>query len=570
MKKIILLFTLCFPIFLTAQLTSEDFESYTVGTFDGQWDAANWVGWFGGASNTEISDEQALSGMNSLKVEMNDDVVALLGDLNTEGYEVKFHQFIPAGNGAYFNLQHAYTNAAGSWMLECYATPDGVAAMTSNTLQTPFPIVYDEWAEISIVFNFITGIGEMSYNGTAVNTFAIATGSNGGTGPNQLNAINFFGACAGTGCTSLAYYDDISVTFIPAPPHNARVLNPTPPSKYTTVPNGLEQPITLAADVWNIGAQDITNVTVTFNLKDGSGATVYSETSEPTLATTLQVPFAIDDNIYAKDDGNYVTGGVSTGTIVDPILGQEFEFIDLATIEGIFFAYEGDLAMGVDVTGLIYTMDANGMPDVLIASTDTLELDVAAMPDMPVFKTLEFADGVDLIPGDYLFAVQSLGDVTINVSFSASIYTPESVWAGLINAGTGAFAWNMFEDFNLPVSLAVRPLISLVGVDVDESAVNYVNDLKISPNPTQDFVTIDLELLETQDLRIEVFNTHGQQLKTIVDNNTFGGLYHLNMKEFSNGIYFVKFQIGEQVISRRVVFSYFLKYLIMHLQISFL
>ena len=95
----------------------------------------------------------------------------------------------------------------------------------------------------------------------------------------------------------------------------------------------------------------------------------------------------------------------------------------------------------------------------------------------------------------------------------------------------------------------------MVGVNVDESAVNYVNELEISPNPTQGFVNIDLELLENQDLTVEVFNVHGQQLKTIVDNNTFGGTYQLNLKEFSNGMYFVKLQIGEQVISRRVVLA---------------
>ena len=42
MKKIILIITICFPIFLSAQLTSDDFETYTLGAFDSQWDPANW------------------------------------------------------------------------------------------------------------------------------------------------------------------------------------------------------------------------------------------------------------------------------------------------------------------------------------------------------------------------------------------------------------------------------------------------------------------------------------------------------------------------------------------------
>ena len=595
MKKIILLIALSLPLFLSAQLTSDDFESYTIGDFDSQWDATQWVGWFGGPSNTTISDEQASSGTNSLKVEMNDDVVALLGDLNEEGYQISFKQFIPSGNGAYFNFQHSYTNTAGSWMVESYATPDGVATFSSAGQTINYPIVYDEWAELSFLFDFITGQAQFSYNGTPIATFFIVATSNGiGLGSNQVNAINFFGACQPAGCTALAYYDDVEVTFVPAPPHNARVINPIPPSEYTTVPNGLEQPITLSADVWNIGAEDITNVTMTFNLKDGSGATIYTETTDPVMSigsteqvtftgtgsytligvdnytmdyvvniaetdadmadntTTVQVPFAIDDNIYARDDGNYVGGGITVNNQTDPVLGQNFEFIDMATVDGILMAYEGSM-VGEVVRGLIYFLDANGMPETVIATTEPYTLTEAGVAGAPVFITLDFAEDIVLPADTYMFAVQQVGTVSLNLSFSLNVFTPETVWAQLTD-NTGSPVWNNLETLGIRAALAVRPLVSVVGTSIDES-VNYVNELQIAPNPTQDIITIDLELLETQELTVEVYNTNGQRLKTFSDDRTIGGQYQLNLKEYPSGIYYVKFQIGEQVLSRRVVLT---------------
>ena len=595
MKKIILLFALSLPLFLSAQLTSDDFESYSVGAFDGQWDTANWVGWFGGSSNVDISDEQANSGTHSMKVEMNDDIVALLGKLDEQGNEVSFMQYIPSGSGAYFNLQHNYTNTAGSWMIESYATPNGLATFGSAGAVINYPIVYDQWAEIKFIFNFITGQAEFSYNGTPIATFfIIATANGAGLGINQLNAINFFGTCAPAGCTSLAYYDDVQVTFVPAPPHNARVINPSPPSEYTTVPNGLEKPITLSADVQNIGAENITNVTMTFNLKDGSGATIYTETTDPVASigsgetatftgtgpftltgvdnftmdyelniaetdsdladnmTTLQVPFAIDDNIYARDDGNY---GGSVGILAQrrAILGQTFDFVDMATVGGIFFSYQAS-AIGEIVNGLIYSLDAAGNPDTLVATSEPFSIVEVDTSGNPIFVTLEFADEVVLMPGNYLFAVEQPTAISLNLSISPSVYTPMQAWGGLFDADD-LLTWNNLEAFNIRGALSVRPLVSLVGTSIDESAVNYINDLRISPNPTQDVITIDLELLETQDLSVEVYDTNGQLLKSLIDDRTIGGQYRLNLKEFPSGVYYVKFQIGEQFLSRRVVLA---------------
>lgn len=591
MKKILLLLAISFPLFISAQLVSDDFESYTVGDFDSQWDPNNWVGWFGNPSLSTISDEQANSGIHSLKIEQDDDIVALLGTLDAGIYEVSYDQYIPIGNAAYTNIQHNYTATAGDWMFEVYVLASGDFQVNSNGLafNVPGVAVFDQWANYNFSLNFITSVGAFSYNGQLVLEFPINTNAAGGAGLNQVNGINFYGGCLPAGgCTSLAYYDNVTVTEIPVPPHNASVINPVSLSEYTAVPLGLETPITLATEVANIGGMDVTDVSATFTIKDGAGTTILTETSNivasipsggmavleaPTTFTlpgtdvytvdyevniaemdsdladnllTTEVPFTIDPNIYARDNGMFDDGiGVNGGT---GIIGQTFEFVEMATVESIIMIYAGGIT-GDTINGHIFSMDAT-TPDQIIATTEMFVLDQdGGGVGAEAIKIMNFSTPVELAPGNYLFAIEQVSPNNMLLSTSADIFTLGTSWASTDQALT----WGNLEDFNIPRALGIRPFISVVGVDVDESASNYVNDLSITPNPTSDFITIQLDLLEVQDLQIEVYNMSGQKLKTLAEKNTIGGQYQMNLQSYPSGVYTVNIQIGEQMINRKVV-----------------
>ncbi len=590
MKKIILLITLCFPILLSAQLTSDDFESYTLGAFDSQWDPANWVGWFNNPSNATISDEQFNSGGQSVKIEPDDDLVALLGTLDAGIYEISYWQYVPAGSGAYTNLQHNYTSSAGDWMFEVYVNQDGTGQFNTGGIGYLFTPVSDQWVEYKFTLNFITSEATFSYNGTPLVDFAINT--NAGDmmpGLNQVNAINFYGGCLPQGnCTSLAYYDDVTITSLPAPDYDARILNPEPASPYSTVPNGLEQPLNLAASVKNVGGLDVTDVSVTFNVRDGGGSIIHTETSDvmPTLGSgeeasfvgsgtysftgtdnysveyvaniaetddnmsdnsqNIASPFALDPSIYARDNGNFDNGvGYNGGT---GRLGVMYEFIDAATVESMILAYSGGAA-GDTINGFIYSVDVDGIPDTVLATTEPFVTTGAGGGiGAETFATLTFTDGVEIPAGNFVFMVEQTSTTSLGVATSQNIHTPGTTWAT-----ADQITWNNLEDFGLPVPMAIRPFLSMVGVDTDESAANYVDELTISPNPTQDIVTIDLQLLETNDLTLQLFNGSGQVINTLVDKNTLGNQYQLNLEAYPSGIYFVKMQIGEQQLTRKVV-----------------
>ena len=82
MKRLLLIYFLFSTFAASAQLTNENFDSYNTGAFDAQWNAANWVGWFGGTSNVDIDNTFSHSAPNSMLVNSTtDDIVALLGTL---------------------------------------------------------------------------------------------------------------------------------------------------------------------------------------------------------------------------------------------------------------------------------------------------------------------------------------------------------------------------------------------------------------------------------------------------------------------------------------------------------
>lgn len=270
MKKTLLLFFACIPLIMSAQLTFDDFDSYTTGAFDSQWGVAQWIGWGGANSNVAISDAYANSGSNSMEIEAEDDIIALLGTLENGVADISFMQYIPSGNGAYFNFQNNYTNSAGSWAAEMFFSDQSAATgrLIAGGAETSFAIVHDTWVENRVEADFNDMLASYYYNGTLVYTWALNTIPDGSAGPNTLNGINFYGFCDGDNCTSLAYYDDVSSAYNPvnidAPIGYVNALNisPNPTSGQFVLDIELAEAKNLSAEIYNaqgqlVGTQNI-------------------------------------------------------------------------------------------------------------------------------------------------------------------------------------------------------------------------------------------------------------------------------------------------------------------------
>ncbi|MFT4644325.1 MAG: hypothetical protein ACI8SA_001482 [Dokdonia sp.] len=232
-------------VVVVSPLISDDFDDYTTGSFDGQFQAGQWTGWAGGPSNAVVTAEQAFSGTQSLKIwddaGTESDVVALLGTLSTGLDTISFMQYIPvAGTGAYYNLQHNYTDAAGDWAADVYfGTSPAAGEITTDGVVYPFTPTFDAWVEQMFVLDFTNSQGEFYYGGTLVHTWVLNTNSGGGAGLNTINAVNFYAANIGAGANSLAYYDNFGILMPPVsttqvkPFDGTFEINPNPTTGFT-------------------------------------------------------------------------------------------------------------------------------------------------------------------------------------------------------------------------------------------------------------------------------------------------------------------------------------------------
>jgi hypothetical protein len=74
-----------------------------------------------------------------------------------------------------------------------------------------FDAVYDTWVEVRQEIDLDNDYTTLYYNGNEIYSWQFSQDAGGGTELNVLDAINLYGACAGNGCTSLAYFDNIEM-----------------------------------------------------------------------------------------------------------------------------------------------------------------------------------------------------------------------------------------------------------------------------------------------------------------------------------------------------------------------
>ena len=80
---------------------------------------------------------------------------------------------------------------------------------------------------------------------------------------------------------------------------------------------------------------------------------------------------------------------------------------------------------------------------------------------------------------------------------------------------------------------------------------NQMDEISIFPNPTNDFVTIQLDNSKEKSLRIKIVNALGQ---TIIEKNEFNiSEKRIDLSDLNDGIYLIVVSVGEKEFSRKVV-----------------
>lgn len=174
-----------------------------------------------------------------------------------------------------------------------------------------------------------------------------------------------------------------------------------------------------------------------------------------------------------------------------------------------------------------------------------------------------------VLPAGYNYSVTSRIHDSFN-SGDSNIYTLD----GLVSYSTDGSKWSNAYDDLLPgdillngggtVYFHVAPYFAgetgtyLLDIAISRTtasgiAEELINDLiKVYPNPTKDFLTIDLNEFSGNLIRIDLFNIQGQK---VVTDHSFNQekILELPLGNLSDGIYFLQFQTNSGMLTRKII-----------------
>lgn len=114
------------------------------------------------------------------------------------------------------------------------------------------------------------------------------------------------------------------------------------------------------------------------------------------------------------------------------------------------------------------------------------------------------------------------------------------------------------NDTSYSVTVTSTPYTPLINtlcssVSIEENTADVL--FSISPNPTDDYVTVHFNLTSPQQTSVSLFNLCGQKLKTVLTEKQLAGEYEMkvDMRDLEAGIYFVKMSVGGKEEVRKVV-----------------
>ena len=190
-------------------LLEEDFESYTVGDYIAE-TSSIWSTWTIGGEGTDedgqISDEQANSGTQSLKVfgSVSGGPMDIYLPIGLEpAYEVSYYIYVPTGSSSYMNVQEQLTpGAPGFWAFDMVFSGNGSIQLSIDQVDIAWGSYnLDEWTSVSLRMDPANDRAEIYIGGVYLANFAF---------DGIIGGVNFFGMGDGNSA-GLYYIDDLVV-----------------------------------------------------------------------------------------------------------------------------------------------------------------------------------------------------------------------------------------------------------------------------------------------------------------------------------------------------------------------
>jgi thiol-disulfide isomerase/thioredoxin len=224
--------TLTYGETIEPPLFADDFEAYNAGEKLACQNPDNWTTWSNapcGAEDPLVSNEQAFSGSNSVKIVGTSDLVKTYPDYTEGLYNISFKMYVPQGNYGYFNTLQDFNGGNSLWGMQVYFEPGGLGKIDGGgSAAATFSFAHNSWMDIRVMVDLNADWAEFYHNNTFVHGWEWSKGAFGTGNLNQLGGNNFYGWAA-TGGTPLYYFDDFIIELAQplSPPVNltAEVVN---------------------------------------------------------------------------------------------------------------------------------------------------------------------------------------------------------------------------------------------------------------------------------------------------------------------------------------------------------
>ena len=187
----------------------DDFESYTAGEQLACQNPTDWTTWSeapcDATEDAYVSNAYAYSGVNSVNIVQNNDLVKTLGDLTGGKWGISFFMYIPTDAEAYFNTLSSFTGGVYEWAMEAYFYTGAAGSLNAGGTGTAtFTFPYDTWFPVLVVVDLNNDMAEFWVDGVQVYSWQWTLGALGGGTSLQLAANDFYGHAA----TADWYFDD--------------------------------------------------------------------------------------------------------------------------------------------------------------------------------------------------------------------------------------------------------------------------------------------------------------------------------------------------------------------------
>lgn len=115
--------------------------------------------------------------------------------------------------------------------------------------------------------------------------------------------------------------------------------------------------------------------------------------------------------------------------------------------------------------------------------------------------------------------------------------------------------WHTFEDYwDEPFALAIMPVLCPMTTS-DKDMAGDVDNISIYPNPSTGAVSVMIGLNKISEVKLEVYNSVGQLVKSSVMQSGNGGRVDFDLSDKDAGMYFMKIQTESSVVTKRVIIN---------------